>query len=74
MPRLEQLSEPQRQSALYFPCMEHDDAPWNPWNKGLSQSRLGLVTTAGLHLRDDKPFVAGDPSTGLFPPAAVPRT
>ncbi|HZA24182.1 MAG TPA: glycine/sarcosine/betaine reductase selenoprotein B family protein [Dehalococcoidia bacterium] len=73
MPRLEQLSEPQRQSALYFPCMEHDDAPWNPWNKGLSQSRLGLVTTAGLHLRDDKPFVAGDPSYRVIPSSSSPK-
>ena len=30
MPRLEQLSEIQRQSTLYFPCLEHDDAPWTP--------------------------------------------
>ena len=26
--------------------------------KPLSQSKLGLVTTAGLHLRTDKPFIA----------------
>ena len=27
-----------------------------PWAKPLSESRIAIVTTAGLHLRDDKPF------------------
>ena len=73
MPRLEHLSELQRQSALYFPCMEHDDAPWTPWNKALSQSRLGLVSTAGLHLRSDRPFGGGDPSYRVIPSSAGPN-
>ena len=63
MPRLDTLSEVQRQSILYFPCLEHDTAPWTPMRKELSQSKLALVTTAGLHLRGDKPFVT-DPKGG----------
>ena len=73
MPRLEQLSELQRQSALYYPCMEHDDAPWSPWDKDLSQSRLGLVSTAGLHLRNDKPFAGGDVSFRVIPSDSSPN-
>lgn len=73
MPRLEQLSELQRQSALYYPCMEHDDAPWTPWNKDLSQSKIGLVSTAGLHLRNDKPFTGGDPTFRVIPSDSNPN-
>ena len=67
MPKLEQLGEIQRQSALFFPCLEHDDAPWTPVKKNLAQSKLGMVTTAGLHFRGDKPFEGGDPSYRLIP-------
>jgi D-proline reductase (dithiol) PrdB len=73
MPRLDQLSELQRQTALYFPCLEHDDSPWTPWEKELSQSKLGVVTTAGLHLRGDRPFEGGDPSYRAIPSSANPN-
>ncbi len=73
MPRLDQLSELQRQTALYFPCMEHDDAPWTPWGKDLAQSKLSIVTTAGLHLRADHPFEGGDPSYRAIPSSASPN-
>ena len=56
MPRLSILSEVQRQMLQFFPCMEAAGAPWTPLSKPLSQSRAAIVTTAGLHLRDDKPF------------------
>ncbi|MFQ5880150.1 MAG: glycine/sarcosine/betaine reductase selenoprotein B family protein [Dehalococcoidia bacterium] len=74
MPRLERLSEVQRQVLLSFPCLEHDSAPWRPLRKELSQSKLALVTTAGLHLRTDKPFIGdhktGDTSYRVIPAAA----
>ena len=56
MPRLEILSEVQRRMLEFFPCMEADGVPWTPPAKPLSQTRVGIVTTAGLHLREDKPF------------------
>ena len=56
MPRLEVLSEVQRRMLEFFPCMEFDDTPWAPLSRPLSASKVALVTTAGLHLRDDKPF------------------
>jgi len=71
MPRLERLSEVQRQVLLAFPCLEYDTAPWTPLAKGLSRSKLALVTTAGLHLRGDKPFISdskgGDASYRVIP-------
>ena len=56
MPRLSILSEVQRQMLQFFPCMEADGTPWSPLPKPLSQATAAIVTTAGLHLRDDKPF------------------
>ena len=56
MPRLEILSEVQRRMLEFFPCMESDDVPWTPLARDLSDSTVAIVTTAGLHLRDDKPF------------------
>ena len=56
MPRLEILSEVQRQMLQFFPCMESDDVPWSPLQKPLAESTVAIVTTAGLHLRDDQPF------------------
>ena len=56
MPRLEILSEVQRRMLQFFPCMESDDVPWSPLRKPLAESTVAIVTTAGLHLRNDKPF------------------
>ncbi len=67
MPRLDQLGEIQRNSVLMFPCMEYDDTPWTPWTKKLSESRVAMVSTAGLHLRGDEPFGIGDQSYRVIP-------
>ena len=67
MPRLDQLGEIQRNSALMFPCMEHDDTPWTPWTKKLPESKVAMVSTAGLHLRGDKPFGIGDQTYRVIP-------
>ena len=74
MPKLSALSEIQRKSMLMWPCIEHDDTPWTPMAKPLSESKLGMVTTAGLHLRGDKPFMSshdgGDNSFRTIPRSA----
>ena len=49
MPKLEVLDEIMRKNMLMWPCLEHDDAPWTPMSKPLSESKVALVTTAGLH-------------------------
>ena len=71
MPKLERLSAVVRQVLTTFPCLEPDDTPWTPPSRELKHSRLALVTSAGLHLRDDKPFAAdvkgGDTSYRVIP-------
>jgi hypothetical protein len=71
MPRLETLSEINRQSMLSFPCLEPETTPWTPLGKPLSQAKISLVTSAGLHLRHDKPSLVtprGEtPPTVSFP-------
>ena len=74
MPNLETLSEVERKMLQFFPCMEFEATPWAPLRKDLSQSKMALVSTAGLHLRGDKPFVndlqGGDPSYRVIPSSA----
>lgn len=71
MPRLRHLTEMERKKMLLFPCMDNDNSPWTPLTKDLSVCKLGLVTSAGLHLRSDKPFSAdhlnGDQSYRVIP-------
>jgi D-proline reductase (dithiol) PrdB len=62
MPRLESLSEVARNSMLTTPVPVNDTSPWTPLPKPLAECTLALVTTAGLHLRNDRPFEGGDPS------------
>jgi D-proline reductase (dithiol) PrdB len=58
MPRLEHLPELARNTALTFPAQTNVETPWTPLRRPLSQARVALVTTAGLHLRGDTPFVS----------------
>jgi D-proline reductase (dithiol) PrdB len=38
-----------------------ETVPWTPFTKGLKDSRFAIVTTAGVHLKDQKPFDMDDP-------------
>src|SRR5262245_24542503 len=67
MPRLDRLPEVQRNSMLTQPVPEFDSAPCTPLRKPLAQCTLAIVTTAGVHLRDDKPFTGGDQSYRVLP-------
>ncbi|MGD9893740.1 MAG: glycine/sarcosine/betaine reductase selenoprotein B family protein [Dehalococcoidia bacterium] len=62
MPSLDQLSEVLRNSLLTLPVPVNDGAPFRPLPRPLAECRLALVSTAGLHLRGDRPFSGGDPS------------
>lgn len=73
MPRLETLSEVQRRMLQMFPCMEHDASPWTPMPKPLAQSRVALVTSAGLHLRGDQPFITDHQGGGDTSYRVIPR-
>ncbi len=48
-----------------------DDIPWTPVDKPVDKSRVAIVTTAGLHLKDQPPFdmkdPLGDPSFRVIP-------
>ena len=58
MPRLEHLPETARNTILTFPAQVNDATPWTPLRWPLSRTRVALVTTAGLHVRGDKPFIS----------------
>jgi len=40
---------------------ESEGVPWTPVTKPLAECRLALVTTAGVHHRDQEPFDMNDP-------------
>ena len=70
MPRLEALSEAQRKMLLNWPCPDNDDTPWTTMGKPLSESKVAMVTTSGIHLRKDAPFRSlkgGDTSYRIIP-------
>lgn len=67
MPALERLSESTRNSVLTLPVDINDSSPFTLPKKPLDRARVAIVTTAGLHLRDDRPFTAGDPSYRRIP-------
>lgn len=54
----------------------HATVPWAPRTKPLEQSRVCLVTTAGIHLKTDAPFDMadpdGDPTYRRIPAGATP--
>lgn len=51
--------------------VENREVPWTPLAKPLSACRVALVTTAGVHRRDQEPFDMhdreGDPSFRVIP-------
>jgi D-proline reductase (dithiol) PrdB len=56
MPRLDRLSQLARNNLLTFPARVNDGAPFTLPRKPLAGCRVAIVTTAGLHRRDDRPF------------------
>ncbi|HXX53663.1 MAG TPA: glycine/sarcosine/betaine reductase selenoprotein B family protein [Thermodesulfovibrionales bacterium] len=50
-----------RSVAAYHPP-ESGEIPWTPVTKKLRESIIALVTTAGVHHRDQKPFDMEDPN------------
>ena len=55
MTRLDRLPEIERTHLLALPCPTYDTTPWVE-GPALSERRLALVSTAGLHRRSDRPF------------------
>jgi D-proline reductase (dithiol) PrdB len=55
MARLEQVHPAMRASLLAMECPTFDTHPWVA-GPALRQRRVALISTAGLHRRDDRPF------------------
>jgi D-proline reductase (dithiol) PrdB len=55
MARLDQMHPAMRASLLAMLCPTFDTQPWVE-GPPLAQRRVALVSTAGLHRRDDRPF------------------
>lgn len=55
MARLDQVHPAMRASLLAMECPVFDTHPWVSGPR-LSQRRVALISTAGLHRRDDRPF------------------
>jgi D-proline reductase (dithiol) PrdB len=55
MVRLETLSEAEQKLLMSLPCPSFDTSPWVT-GPPLTESRLAIITTAGLHTRNDRPF------------------
>lgn len=48
-----------------------DTIPWSPFQRPLREATVALVTTSGVHLRDDPPFnLDGDPTFRIIPRTA----
>ena len=70
MPRLDRLSELGRKNLLMLPLQVNDTAPFTPLSRPLTAGRLAIVTTAGLHLRGDRPFAPGEQTFRAIPATA----
>jgi len=55
MVRLESVSEAERKMLMSFRLPTFETRPWVS-GPPLKRRRLAIITTAGLHLRDDRPF------------------
>src|SRR2546428_12642014 len=67
MPRLDRLPQISRNNLLTFPAQVNDTAPFVRPARPLAACRLAIVTTAGLHIRGDRPFTPGDQTYRVIP-------
>lgn len=66
MTRLDSYSETERAHLLGLPCPRFDTTPFAQ-APALDQLKLAVISTAGLHLRDDRPFGLGASDYRLIP-------
>jgi D-proline reductase (dithiol) PrdB len=67
MPRLDRLAELGRKNLLMLPVQVNDTMPFTRPSRPLTACRLAIVTTAGLHLRGDRPFAPGEQTFRVIP-------
>ncbi|MDE0823533.1 MAG: glycine/sarcosine/betaine reductase selenoprotein B family protein [Dehalococcoidia bacterium] len=66
MVRLESLDETFASHLRAIECSEYDTRPWVN-GPPLNQRRVALISTAGLHRREDTPFLVQTDSAGDWP-------
>ena len=66
MARLENYPEAVRKHLLKLPCPTFNSTPFNR-PIPMKEQRVALVSTAGLHMRGDRPFGLGDADHRLIP-------
>jgi D-proline reductase (dithiol) PrdB len=71
MPRLSTLPQIQRNMLVTRAVEINDDAPRARLRRPLAEATLALVTSAGIHRRDDRPFGREDPSYRVIPSDAA---
>ena len=67
MPRLDRLPQTNRNNLLTLPVRVNDSTPFTRLTRPLPECRLAIVTTAGLHLRGDRPFRPGEQGYRVIP-------
>jgi len=70
VPSLDSLPQITRTKLLMRPVEVYHETPFTPLTAPLSEVRLAIVTTAGLHLKGDRPFAADDGSFRVIPSQA----
>jgi D-proline reductase (dithiol) PrdB len=66
MARLENYSKEERTHLLSLPCPTFESTAFNAGPQ-LSQRKVAIISTAGLHLRNDRPFGLGASDYRLIP-------
>ena len=66
MARLESMTPALRKHYLDMPCPTFDFSPWVP-GAPLARRKVALISTAGLHRRDDRPFALRASDYRLIP-------
>ena len=67
VPRLDRLPQLNRNNLLMLPVQVNDTTPFTVPAKPLTACRIAIVTTAGLHRRDDRPFGPGEQTYRVIP-------
>ncbi len=66
MVRLSKYQKEEREHLLNLPCPTFETTPFVTGTT-LSKARVALISTAGLHTRDDRPFTPGETGYRLIP-------
>ena len=71
MVRLKDLPAPSREHLTGLPCPTFDSTPWVD-GPPLKDRRIAVISTAGLHLRQDPPFTGFEGEYRVLPGNADP--